>query len=101
MGRAAAKREILRAITRLNAEWYWYQIDRVLSGLGPDSIGPFTAEINELAAEGLIEIRPSQECREECGIGSPKPDGARRNEQCFVSGTIPKPCYFAAFASFC
>ena len=59
MARAAAKREVLRVIARHDGEWYWYQVDRALSGRSPDCIGPFVAEINELAAEGLIEVRPA------------------------------------------
>lgn len=57
MVRAAAKREVLRAIARHDGEWYWYQVDCAISGRGPDCIGPFVAEIDELAAEGLIEVR--------------------------------------------
>ncbi len=57
MARAAAKREVLRVIARYDGEWYWYQVNRALSGRSPDCIGPFVAEINELAAEGLIEVR--------------------------------------------
>ncbi len=59
MGRAAAKREVLRVIARHDGEWYWYQVDRAISGRSPDCIGPFVAEIDELAAEGLIEVRPA------------------------------------------
>jgi DNA-binding HxlR family transcriptional regulator len=55
--RPVAKREILRAIAKHDGEWYWYQLDRAISGVSPDCIGPFTIELNELAAEGLIEIR--------------------------------------------
>jgi hypothetical protein len=61
MTRAAAKREVLRAIARHDGEWYWYQVDRAISGRSPDCIGPFAAEIDELAAEGLIEIRATPE----------------------------------------
>lgn len=57
MARAAAKREVLLAIARHNGGWYWYQVDRAVSGRGPDCIGQFAAEIDELAAKGLIEIR--------------------------------------------
>ena len=57
MIRAAAKREVLRAIAGHDGEWYWYQVDRAISGRSPDCIGPFAAEIDALAAEGLIEIR--------------------------------------------
>jgi hypothetical protein len=48
---------VLRVIARHDGEWYWYQVDCAVSGRGPDCIGPFTAEIDELAAEGLIEVR--------------------------------------------
>ncbi len=58
VARAAAKREVLRAVAAHDGEWYWYQVDRAVSGRRPDCIGPFFAEIRELAAEGLIEIRP-------------------------------------------
>ena len=61
MARAEAKRDVLRAIARHDGEWYWYQLDRALSGRSPDCIGPFGVEIDELAAEGLIEIRPASE----------------------------------------
>ncbi len=57
MGRASAKQEVLRAIAGHDGEWYWYQVDRAVSGSSPDCIGPFYAEIRELATEGLIEIR--------------------------------------------
>jgi len=52
---------VLRAIAAHDGEWYWYQVDRAISGRGPDCIGPFFAEIQELAAEGLIEVRPCPE----------------------------------------
>ena len=61
MARAAVKREVLRAIAQHDGEWYWYQVDRAVSGSGPDCIGPFFAEIDELAAEELIEVRPCPE----------------------------------------
>lgn len=61
MARAAAKGEVLQAIAGHDGEWYWYQVDRAVSGRGPDCIGPFFAEIRELAAEGLIEVRPRPE----------------------------------------
>jgi hypothetical protein len=56
MAREVAKREILRLVARHDGQWHWYQIDRALSGQHPDCIGPFFAEIRELAAEGMIEI---------------------------------------------
>ena len=65
MARETAKREVLRLIARHDGQWYWYQIDRALSGRAPDCIGPFFAEIQELAAQGLIEIRP---CPEHAGF---------------------------------
>ncbi|HYV38810.1 MAG TPA: hypothetical protein VE988_24210 [Gemmataceae bacterium] len=61
MARAGAKREVLRTIALHDGEWYWYQVDRAISGRRPDCIGPFMAEIDELAAEGLIEVRPTPE----------------------------------------
>jgi len=61
MARAAAKREVLLAIAAHDGEWYWNQVDRSISGRSPDFIGPFSAEIDELAAEGLIEVRPCPE----------------------------------------
>lgn len=59
MTREDVKREILRLIARNDGEWYWYQVDRALSGTRPGCFGPFMDEIRELAAEGLIEIRPN------------------------------------------
>ena len=50
MARAGAKREVLRAIARHDGEWYWYQVDRAVSGCGSDCVGPFFDEIQELAA---------------------------------------------------
>jgi hypothetical protein len=61
MGRAVARREILKTIAAHDGEYYWYQLDRAISGRHPDCIGPFRAEILELAAEGLIEIRDQPE----------------------------------------
>ena len=59
MAREIAKREILRLGALHDGQWYWYQIDRALSNRSPGCIGPFFTEIQELAAEGLIEIRRS------------------------------------------
>jgi hypothetical protein len=59
MARKDVKRDILRLVARHDGEWFWYQIDRALSGNRPECVGPFMAEINELAAAGLIEIRPN------------------------------------------
>lgn len=59
MGREDVKRSILDLVARHDGEWYWYQIDRALSGSRPGCVGPFMAEIRELAEEGLIEIRPN------------------------------------------
>ena len=59
MAREAVKRDVLLAIARNDGEWNWYQLDRELSGRGSDCIGPFSAEIDELSAEGLIEVRPA------------------------------------------
>jgi len=59
VARAAAKLEVLRAIARHDGQWYWYQVDRAVS-YGPSGcVGPFSNEIDELAAEGLIEVRPA------------------------------------------
>ena len=57
MARATAKREVLRAIAEHDGEWYWYQVDRAISSRSSECVGPFAAEIDELAAEGLIEVR--------------------------------------------
>ena len=57
MERIAAKQEVVRAIAIHDGEWYWYQVDRAISGRSPGCIGPFFGEIQELANEGLIEIR--------------------------------------------
>lgn len=59
MAREDTKREILRLIALHDGEWYWYQVDLVLSGTRAGCFGPFMDEIRELAAEGLIEIRPN------------------------------------------
>ena len=64
MVREMAKRDVLRLVARHDGQWYWYQIDRALSGRRPDCIGPFGAEIDELAAEGLIEVRRNPELDE-------------------------------------
>jgi hypothetical protein len=45
-------------VARHDGEWYWYPIDRALSGSHPECLGPFIAQIRELGAEGLIESRP-------------------------------------------
>ena len=66
MAKTAAKREVLRAIAGHDGEWYWYQVDRAVSGHSPDCTGPFFAEIDELAADGLIEIRPCPDLA--CGV---------------------------------
>jgi DNA-binding PadR family transcriptional regulator len=55
--RPEAKIQILELVARHNGEWYWYQIDRALSGSTPGVVGPFMEEINALTNEGLIEIR--------------------------------------------
>jgi len=55
--RVEAKREVLRAIAAPDGEWYWYQLDRAISNGPSGCIGPFLDEINELAADGLIEVR--------------------------------------------
>jgi hypothetical protein len=59
MGREDVKKDILGLVARHDGEWYWYQIDRALSGSRPGCFGPYTVEIRELADEGLIEIRPN------------------------------------------
>jgi hypothetical protein len=53
------KLDILRLIARHDGEWFWYQVDRALSGSRPGCVGPFMAEIGDLASAGLIEIRPN------------------------------------------
>ncbi len=59
MAREDVKRDILRLVSRHDGEWSWYQVDRSLSGTRPGCVGPFMDEIRELAAEGLIEVRPN------------------------------------------
>jgi hypothetical protein len=59
MAREDVKRDILRLVALHDGEWYWYQVDLNLSGTRPGCFGPFMAEIDELAAEGLIDIRPN------------------------------------------
>ena len=63
MAGTRAKREMLRAIAAHDGEWYWYQVDRAVSGRSPDCIGPFFAEIQELAAERLVEVRTCPELK--------------------------------------
>ena len=53
------KLDILRLVARHDGEWFWYHVDRALSGTRPGCVGPFMAEISELASAGLIEIRPN------------------------------------------
>ena len=60
MAREDEKRDIPRFVSRHDGGCFWYQVDRALSGSRPGCVGPFIAEILELAAEGLIEIRPNQ-----------------------------------------
>lgn len=59
IARAAAKREVLRVIAAHDGEWYWYQVDRAVSGGPSGYVGPFSTEIDALAAGGLIEVRPT------------------------------------------
>jgi DNA-binding HxlR family transcriptional regulator len=59
MTREDVKRDILRLVARYDGQWYWYEIDRALSGIRPACVGPFKEEIRALAEEGLIEIRPN------------------------------------------
>ncbi len=59
MAREEVKQEILRLVAHHDGEWYWYQVDLALSGARLECVGPFKAEIDELTAEGLIEIRPN------------------------------------------
>ena len=57
MVRDQAMREVLRLVARNDGQWYWYQVDRALSGKKPNCVGPFFEEIDALAAEGLIQVR--------------------------------------------
>ncbi len=59
MTREDVKRDILRLVSSHDGEYYWYQVDRSLSGTRPGCVGPFINEIRELEAEGLIEFRPN------------------------------------------
>jgi hypothetical protein len=59
MAREDVKLDILRLVARHDGEWFWYQVDRTLSGTRPGCVGPFVAEIGELESAGLIEIRPN------------------------------------------
>ena len=75
VARDSAMREVLRAIAEHNGEWSWYQLDRAVSGLHPDCVGPFTSEVSELLSTGLIEQRNSVDSSSqpkywvtECGI---------------------------------
>ncbi len=65
MTRDDLKLDILRLVARRDGEWYWYQLDRALSGTNPGYVGPFLTEIRELVAEGMIELRPNFEFRDQ------------------------------------
>ena len=61
MMREDCLKEILRLIAEHDGQWYWYQIDRALcSHADLDCIGPFIEELQALADEKLIEVRPDQ-----------------------------------------
>ena len=49
------ERDVLAVIAEHDGQWYWYQVDRALSGRGAS--GPFMVEIQALIAAGLIEER--------------------------------------------
>ncbi len=57
--REDVKYVILRAIVTHNGHWNYYQLDRALSGRYPDCIGPFFGKLDQLAQEGLIELKPN------------------------------------------
>jgi hypothetical protein len=59
MAREDVKLDILRLVARHDGEWSCYHVDCALSGTLPGCVGPFMAEIRELASAGLIEIRPT------------------------------------------
>ncbi len=59
MAREDVKLDILRLVARHDGEWFWYHIDRALSGARIGCVGPFTAEIGDLESAGLIETRPN------------------------------------------
>lgn len=52
-------REILRLVASHNGEWYWYQIDRALTGKYADPPTQLMDCIRGLEKSGLIEIRPN------------------------------------------
>jgi len=52
----AIESEILRLVSLLDGEWYWYQIDRFISDTGTRA-GPFMPKIKALLDAGLIEQR--------------------------------------------
>jgi hypothetical protein len=59
MASAALKLDILRVVAVRDGEWYWYQLDRRLFGTHPEVPEELMVAVKELAAEGLIEIRPN------------------------------------------
>jgi len=56
---AALKMDILREVAAHDGEWYWYQLDRRLLGTHPEVPDGLMAAVKELAAAGLIDIRPN------------------------------------------
>ena len=59
MASAALKMDILREVAAHDGEWYWYQLDRRLLGMHPEVPDGLMAAVKELAAEGLIDVRPN------------------------------------------
>lgn len=55
------KWQVLRTVADHDGEWYWYQIDRALSGKHGCGAGPFFEEIEALVQSSLIEIKPNPE----------------------------------------
>jgi len=59
MASVALKLDILREVAGHDGEWYWYQLDRRLVGRHPEAPRELMVGVKELAAAGLIEIRPN------------------------------------------
>jgi hypothetical protein len=56
----ALKRDILKEVAKHDGEWSWYNLDRRLLGVHPgEGLVEIMVAVQELAASGLIEIRPN------------------------------------------
>ena len=55
------KLEILRNVAAHDGEWYWYQLDRAIIAYHPYLSAKLMPAIKDLAASGLIDIRPNKQ----------------------------------------